>query len=175
MDEEHAAVPADTVAIIETELLKLVRYLETFGRRGDLYVDVDRAGYLMLRTLDRLGPTSVNAIADRLHLDSSTVTRQVDSLVAAGFVRRQPDIADRRCVSVAITPVGRGAMDGVQRERRRELAALLERWSDTERHELGAAMSRLNRSLEDKAAELGPNRRSRPPLGRKPPAGPIDR
>jgi hypothetical protein len=47
---------ADTIGVIELELLKLVRHLETFGRRSSLYLHVDRAGYLALRMLDALGP-----------------------------------------------------------------------------------------------------------------------
>ena len=38
--------------VVELELLKLVRHLETFGRKSSLYQEVDRAGYLALRTLD---------------------------------------------------------------------------------------------------------------------------
>ena len=36
----------DFIGDVELELLKLVRHLETFGRRCSLYVRVDRAGYL---------------------------------------------------------------------------------------------------------------------------------
>ena len=68
---------------IELELLRLVRHLETFGRRGSLYARVDRAGYLAMRVLDDLGPASTNALAHALHLDGSTVTRQVTALARA--------------------------------------------------------------------------------------------
>jgi len=50
----------DFIGDIELELLKLVRQLDTFGRRCSLYVRVDRAGYLAMRTLDALGPVSAN-------------------------------------------------------------------------------------------------------------------
>ncbi len=70
----------DAISTIETELLSLVRHLETLGRRNSLYVRVDRAGYLALRTLSRLGPARTNALAAALQLDASTVTRQVAGL-----------------------------------------------------------------------------------------------
>jgi hypothetical protein len=41
----------DSISVIEIELLTLVRQLDTLGRKGSLYVQVDRAGYLALRTL----------------------------------------------------------------------------------------------------------------------------
>ncbi len=143
----------DAVGDIEIELLKLVRYLETFGRRSDLYIEVDRAGYVVLRTLDRLGELSVNTLADELHLDASTVTRQVGRLEGAGLVRRRPDTEDRRSVSVVATPVGRRAMRRVKEERRREIAALVGAWSEAERAGFARAMGRLNLKLVENAAE----------------------
>ena len=77
---EGSADLGDDFGIVELELMKLVRHLETFGRKSSLYHEVDRAGYLALRTLDRLGPNCVNGLAHELHLDSSTVTRQVGVL-----------------------------------------------------------------------------------------------
>jgi hypothetical protein len=45
----------DAVTGAELELLKLVRrHLETFGRGSSLYRHVERAGYLVLRTLEAL-------------------------------------------------------------------------------------------------------------------------
>src|ERR1700683_2552899 len=110
MGDERSPMAADAVRVIEIELLKLVRYLETFGRRSDIYVEVDRAGYIMLRTLERLGTARGNVPAARLPLVSSRATRRPGSLEAARLVRRNPDTEDRRCVSVAITAAGRRAM-----------------------------------------------------------------
>jgi DNA-binding MarR family transcriptional regulator len=149
----------DPIGVIELELLKLVRYLETFGRRSDLYGEADRAGYVVLRTLDRLGTTSVNGLADELHLDPSTITRQADSLEAAGLVERRPDPEDRRCVSVRVTPAGRRAMRHIEGERRREIGALIGGWTDEERDGFGLAMNRLNLALEAKAGDSRPHPR----------------
>jgi DNA-binding MarR family transcriptional regulator len=161
MGDERSPMSADAVRVIEIELLKLVRYLETFGRRSDVYVDVDRAGYLMLRTLDRLGTTNVNALAYELHLDSSTVTRQAAGLEFAGLVQRRPDTEDRRSVAVLITAAGSRAMARVEAERRREIAALVGGWTDDERDGLARAMSRLNSALETKAVGRDQLRRRR--------------
>ncbi len=80
----------DTIGVIELELLKLVRHLETFGRRSSLYLHIDRAGYLALRTIEDLGPLSTKALATALNLDASTVTRQVAALETGGFRRSPP-------------------------------------------------------------------------------------
>jgi DNA-binding MarR family transcriptional regulator len=143
----NTSTEADTIGIIELELLKLVRHLETFGRRSSLYLHVDRAGYLALRTLEASGPMSTKALATALNLDASTVTRQITALESAGFVERRPDPIDRRSSAITLTPVGRRTMDGVERERRQGMEELVADWAEGERIALGRALNRLNVSL----------------------------
>jgi DNA-binding MarR family transcriptional regulator len=137
----------ETIGVIELELLKLVRHLETFGRRSALHIHVDRAGYLALRTIEDLGALSTKDLAGALNLDASTVTRQVSALEASGLVERQPDPNDRRSSTIALTLEGRRTMGGVERERRLAIEALVTDWTDVERASLGRALSRLNASL----------------------------
>ncbi|MGO8859366.1 MAG: MarR family winged helix-turn-helix transcriptional regulator [Acidimicrobiales bacterium] len=137
----------DTIGVIELELLKLVRHLETFGRRSSLYLRVDRAGYLALRTLEAQGPLSTKALAGTLHLDASTVTRQVTALESEGFVERRPDPTDRRSSTILLTAEGRRTMEGVEQERRRRMQSLIGDWSEEERVTLGLILNRLNASL----------------------------
>lgn len=145
---------SDPISTIETELLSLVRHLETLGRRNSLYVKVDRAGYLALRTLRRLGPQRTNALAGALQLDASTVTRQVNALVAGGLVERRPDPADGRSSILALTSAGRATMGEVERERRVVLEEMFGDWDEVDRRELGRALTRLNGALVDRVAQL---------------------
>jgi DNA-binding MarR family transcriptional regulator len=137
----------DAIGVIELELLKLVRHLETFGRRGSLYLHIDRAGYLALRTIEDLGPLSTKALATALNLDASTVTRQVAALEAGGFVDRRPDPNDRRSSSILLTADGREMMAGVEQERRQGIEALVDAWPDSEKAVLGRVLHKLNTSL----------------------------
>jgi DNA-binding MarR family transcriptional regulator len=137
----------DTIGVIELELLKLVRHLETFGRRSSLYLHIDRAGYLALRTIEDLGPLSTKALASALNLDASTVTRQIAALETGGFVDRRPDPNDRRSSTILVTAEGRRMMAGVERERRQGIEALVEAWDDSEKAVLGGVLHRLNASL----------------------------
>jgi DNA-binding MarR family transcriptional regulator len=139
--------PDDTIGIIELELLKLVRHLETFGRRSSLYLHIDRAGYLALRTIEDLGPLSTKALATALNLDASTVTRQIAALEAGGFVARRPDPNDRRSSTILLTAEGRRMMGGVEQERRQGIEALVDTWDDRERELLGRVLHKLNASL----------------------------
>jgi len=145
---------ADSISVIEIELMTLVRQLDTLGRKGSLYVQVDRAGYLALRTLERLGPVRTNALAEALHLDASTVTRQVTALVAGGFVARRPDPADGRSSTLVLTADGKRIMRVVERDRRVVLHELFNDWTEGERRDLGRVLTKLTISLGDRVAGL---------------------
>jgi DNA-binding MarR family transcriptional regulator len=137
----------DAIGVIELELIKLVRHLETFGRRSSLYVRVDRAGYLVMRMLDELGPVTANALARSLRLDSSTVTRQITALESQGFVERCANPADGRSSTIVLTRRGRQSMRDVEAERRRHIEALVSGWEDASQVDLGIALTRLNNAL----------------------------
>src|ERR1700729_1031418 len=139
----------DDLGVVELELMKLVRHLETFGRKSSLYREVDRAGYLALRTLDGLGPSCINGLAQELHLDSSTVTRQVSALESGGFVTRQVDPNDGRSSLIDLTPQGRRAMRTVERGRRQAIDAMLGGWQSKEVHDLARTIAKLNLALFD--------------------------
>jgi len=147
MDVRPAPRDSDTIGVIELELLKLVRHLETFGRRSSLYREVDRAGYLVLRTLEATGPMSTKALATTLNLDASTVTRQITALEGAGFVERCPDPFDRRSSTIVLTEEGHRTMAAVERERRHGMEALVSDWPEHDKVTLGRALRRLNISL----------------------------
>lgn len=110
---------------------------------------LDRSAYLLLAHLATHGAENVNALADELRLDSSTVTRQVQTLAAAGLVLRGRDPHDGRAVLVEPTEAG---LDRLRRNR--ELRAdyyahALADWSRLDRALLGELLSRLNTSLDD--------------------------
>jgi DNA-binding MarR family transcriptional regulator len=138
---------AHDVDVVELELLKLVRHLETFGRKSSLYQEVDRAGYLALRTLDGLGPSCINRLAQELHLDSSTVTRQVSALESGCFVTRQVDPNDGRSWLIDLTAQGRKVMRAVERGRNQAIESMLDGWSPEEVHHLARTITKLNSEL----------------------------
>ncbi len=143
-----------TIGTVEIELLTLVRHLETLGRRSSLYAQIDRAGYLVLRTLERMGPVPTTVLATALGLDASTVTRQATVLVAGGFVERRPNAADGRSSHLAITATGRQTMRRVEQERRRVLLEMFDDWSETEKLTLGRSLTKLNSALVGQVAKL---------------------
>lgn len=63
--------------------------------------------YLVLSVLNETDGRTIGAIADRLALESSTVTPPVKRLEQAGFVARQRSEEDERQVRVHLTASGR--------------------------------------------------------------------
>jgi DNA-binding MarR family transcriptional regulator len=154
VQEVHEGAEAvDDLGIVELELMKLVRHLETFGRKSSLYQEVDRAGYLALRTLDGLGASCINRLAQELHLDASTVTRQVGVLESGGFVVRQVDPDDGRSWLIDLSPRGRRAMRTVERGRRQAIDSMLADWKEDDLHDLARVITQLNLALFDSVTE----------------------
>jgi DNA-binding MarR family transcriptional regulator len=63
--------------------------------------------YLVLCALWELDGRSVGQIAERLSLESSTITPLVKRLEAAGFLKRQRNPDDERQVNVSLTEKGK--------------------------------------------------------------------
>src|SRR5260370_22357720 len=97
---------ADPLDVLETEMALLQRALERLGRRSDIHQDLDRASYLLARTLQATGPISVKDLASRLGLDATTVTRQVATMGGPGLRQRNPDPSDGRLDLIQLSPNG---------------------------------------------------------------------
>lgn len=135
------------VAAIEVQTAVLVRNLEMLQRRSDFYVEVDRAGYLILRVLESTGPLDIGALSARLGLDPSTVGRQIGAVRAAGMVDKSPDPRDQRRMVVAATEAGRQAMRAVRDRRRRGTAEILHDWSAEDLQTLADMFTRYNETV----------------------------
>jgi DNA-binding MarR family transcriptional regulator len=133
--------------MIETEMTRLARTIALLGRSPEVESGLDRAGYLLLRTLERIGPASINTIATAVGLDGSTVTRQVSTMKELGLVERETNPGDRRSCIISPTTTGRDLMRRVRRVRRGNLDEVTSDWSDDERNTLGRLLAKLNDSI----------------------------
>jgi len=132
---------------VEWAFAVFTRRIEQAARRSDLHGEMDRAGYLLARTLDRQGPASVNDLADQLGLDASTVTRQLSALEKRGFVERAVDPDDRRARILQLTTAGRRTMRSVRAARRHRIDALMADWPADDVETLGRLMTKINDAL----------------------------
>jgi DNA-binding MarR family transcriptional regulator len=145
MDEASPAL-----AVIERQTAVLIRHIEMLYRRTDLHDDLDRASYLLLRTLDDCGPMDINGLAAALGLDPSTAGRQVCVLKDTGLVERSPAPEDRRRSIITPTAEGLRRMAMVRGRRTENLADLLAGWSEADLDTLGAMFDKYNRAIAAK-------------------------
>ncbi len=136
-----------TLSLVETELAMLARTLEAMSRRSTLYRDLDRAGYVLARTLATEAPLSINGLAELVGLDATTVTRQIATMETAGLVRRKGDPRDRRVRLVELTARGRRRMDEVRHAREGRITEFVGDWSDEDRATFGRLLGRFNEAI----------------------------
>ncbi|MGC4874965.1 MarR family winged helix-turn-helix transcriptional regulator [Micromonospora sp. DT43] len=145
MSDDHES----TLGHIETEVALLMRFGEATRRATgtDEHRVLDRAAYVILRHLDSAGPQNVSALAARLNLDGSTVTRQVSALQRDGLIVRAPDPTDGRGTVISPTSAGLQRMAAVQAARTRLYGDMLADWSAEDRSTLATLLGRLNHAL----------------------------
>lgn len=89
------------------ELLRLlVRKLGILERSEASGCGITLAQCHAIIELGRAEALTLNDLAERLHLDKSTVSRSVEGLVAGQYVVRQPSAQDRRFVTLTLTAKG---------------------------------------------------------------------
>jgi DNA-binding MarR family transcriptional regulator len=69
----------------------------------------------MLLEIEEDGPIHIQKLADRLHLNKSTVSRTVDGLATMGLVDREPAQDDRRFTLVRLTGHGASICSSINR------------------------------------------------------------
>ncbi|MEV4637438.1 MarR family transcriptional regulator [Actinoplanes sp. NPDC049548] len=134
---------------IETQVAMLIRLGEATRRSSPRpHRALDRAAYVILRLLQESGPQNVSAVANRLSLDGSTVTRQVSAMHRDGLVERSPDPEDGRGTVIAATERGLSQVDAVSSARRELYDEMLKNWTSQERKELALMLERLTRDMD---------------------------
>ncbi|HEY7272632.1 MAG TPA: MarR family transcriptional regulator [Actinoplanes sp.] len=146
----------EVLGSIETHIAMLMRLGEASRRSTGLkpHRALDRAAYVILRHLQQDGPQNVSALAGRLNLDGSTVTRQVTALQRDGLVERQPDPRDGRGTVIEPTEKGLTQVDAVRQARRALYDKVLHDWSPAQRADLARALERLTLSIDDYVRRL---------------------
>jgi DNA-binding MarR family transcriptional regulator len=70
--------------------------------------------YGLLAYLAATGETTIGALAEKLAMDPTTLTRNLRPLIRQGLVMHEPDRRDRRVRCVSLSPAGRQAFDNAR-------------------------------------------------------------
>ena len=122
-----SSVPSTPTAVLGDDLIRVVKLLHTVRQQAPRsHPQVDPMAYPILFNLK--AGLRVSALADAIHSDVSTVSRQVSTLVELGFVRRGPDPHDGRAQALALTDEGDALLVSIREGRDRWLQGLLADW-----------------------------------------------
>ncbi|MFN8171406.1 MAG: MarR family winged helix-turn-helix transcriptional regulator [Candidatus Nanopelagicales bacterium] len=152
IEADHDALLAELAASPATAslLTALVDLMRDARRRGA----TQSGGGQLLVVLAKDGPRCGADLASALHLDQSTVSRQISALEAEGLVRRRASARDRRVHELELTDDGRRvAREEIQR-RVRLLEAGVAGWAEEDIDTLSRLLARFVAGL--RSAEEGP-------------------
>jgi DNA-binding MarR family transcriptional regulator len=154
MSEETVDMPDGTADPVVEALLRANRALVAITTRSLASVneDVTLPQFRSLVVLATVGPQTVSALADRLAVHASTMTRMCNRLVSRGLVLRAPSAVDRREVVIALTNMGTSVVENVMTARRRELDEVLRRMGDDERLAVVVALDTFARAAGEDPA-----------------------
>ncbi|MDQ1434506.1 MAG: hypothetical protein QOF59_1322 [Actinomycetota bacterium] len=160
MSGETLDMPDATADPVVDALLRASRALVAITSRSlsAVNVDVTLPQFRSLVVLATAGPQTVSALADRLAVHASTMTRMCNRLVTRGLVVRAPSAVDRREVVIALTTMGTSVVEDVMAARRRELDQVIRRIGDEDRLAVVVALNKFAQAAgEGPDATHGPD------------------
>ncbi|WP_232661553.1 MarR family winged helix-turn-helix transcriptional regulator [Pseudonocardia sp. TRM90224] len=151
--DEQLAI-ADEVA---TQLFRLVRLVERaqvqhHAANPDA---VERATYLLLVHLVKDGPRRAGALAEAVHSDPSTISRQIGHLVKLGYVERTADPEDGRATLLAATELGQRVYQQNRARRNEWIAGMFDSWSAADGAQFAELLGRFTTDFETVKARAG--------------------
>jgi DNA-binding MarR family transcriptional regulator len=106
-------------------------------------VSLDRSSYWLASWLTDAESLRLSDLAEVLHTDLSTVSRQVQAAERAGLVGRRPDPSDGRASRVYLTLGGRDALERLRAVQRAEILASIADWLPDDQQRFAELMSRF--------------------------------
>lgn len=133
--------------VIENEVMDFIRRIIMSEKKDGR---LDRSAIVILRQLSTHGPAGVKTLADELHLDISTVSRQAAALVEKGYVDKTPNPRDGRAYFYRITDLGTKELNENKQRQIDRLTEVLEEWSDEECITFGQLLKKYNQTVKRK-------------------------
>ena len=105
---------AEQIHALRHSIRSLARRLELLTKSEALCCGITLAQCHLLTEIGWAGSASLNALSERLGVDKSTMSRNIDILVTGGLVSRAADPEDRRAVSITLTDQGRQLFEQIE-------------------------------------------------------------
>jgi DNA-binding MarR family transcriptional regulator len=151
--DNSATTPVVEVADTFVDLMR------SFGRAKARFMaeaahDVEWSAQMLLRHLANEGPMRASALAESLHSDPSTVSRQVAALVRDGLVERRADPEDGRASILVLTGKADDIISEHEDRRLKHFASMLSDWSDRDLHRFAVLLRRFTSDFDKSSHSL---------------------
>lgn len=137
--------PEDALAYQLVRVSKLLRTMRSDAPRA--HPAVDGTAYPLLFNL-AAGPLRISALAERTHVEVSTVSRAATALERHGIIERIPDPADGRAHLLSLTDDGLDALGALQEQRQEWFSELLSDWRAEDVAQLRELLTRFGDCVE---------------------------
>lgn len=156
----HEEGPTTAELDVADELgLQLVRLMRMIHRGKSMVTrqgpgGIERSAYSILFHLLHEGPQRTSKLADALHAEISTISRQSSSLVQHGLVERLADPGDGRACLLAPTREGLRVFEENRKQMNKWLATVMAEWPDEDRRTLNQLLDRLTADIQAKTPQM---------------------
>ncbi|NNM47342.1 MarR family transcriptional regulator [Knoellia koreensis] len=142
---------AERVSLDLVRLVKLVKVVRMRAPR--IHPAIDTMAYPLLFNLAQ-EELRVSALAERIHSDISTTSRQVTTLVGHGLLEKVSDPEDGRAQVVRLSPDGLALLEQVKAQRLAWFRELLADWTPEEASRFADDLERFTATLEAQAPTI---------------------
>lgn len=111
--------------------------------------DVEWSAHVLLRCLANEGPLRASALAECVHSDPSTVSRQVAALVKDGLLERRADPIDGRASLLVLTPRADDVLAEHDEIRLQHFARMLADWPERDLRRFATLLQRFTHDFEN--------------------------
>lgn len=143
----------DTRDHVLTELVRLVlewttpAMFQRFAQEADVPLDpADISHFYLLAQYGRMHPSE---LAARRGIGASAVSKLIGRLTEVGYVRREPDPADRRATYIVLTDDGQAAAQRFLAHSEELMDQVVDGWTDEELTTFAALTCRISRRWEE--------------------------
>jgi DNA-binding MarR family transcriptional regulator len=148
------AITLETATRLSTELVRVVKLFQSMRQHAPkLHPGVEAASYPILFNLAE-EPRRVSLLADCIHSDVSTVSRQVSMLASHGLLHKVADPHDGRAFMVSLTPEGAELVERLKASRGEWFRMILRDWEPAEAEAFGDYIERFASCIEASKDQL---------------------
>jgi DNA-binding MarR family transcriptional regulator len=142
------AISLDSANRLSTDLVRVMKLFQSMRQHAPkLHPGVEAASYPILFNLSD-GPRRVSLLADCVHSDVSTVSRQVTLLVSHGLLDKVADPEDGRAWMVSLSSEGTELVERLKASRGEWFRQILHDWEPADADAFGDYLERFALSFE---------------------------